>query len=160
PRRRPHARLALLELARDPGPAVVAIAGIAVAVGLGGFALAYRATLDRGHRDQAAQRVPLAATGVPGASLRTPLGVRSPAFWGHRPGVTAVLPVVRRSASWVVGPSTAPVTLLGLPAGAGLRPSPPRAPAGGRGFALAAGAPSLSVRARSTSSLVVTAVVR
>ncbi len=160
PRRRPYAGLALLELARDPGPAVVAIAGIAVAVGLGGFAVAYRATLERSRSDQATQRVPLAATVIPGRSSRSPLSVRPQAFWEHLPGVTAVLPVVRRSANWVVGPDTEPVTLLGLPAGGGLHPDSPRAPAGARGLRLATRARVLSVRARSTALVDVVAVVR
>ena len=153
-------RLALLELAREPGPAVIAIAGIAVAVGLGGFAAAYRATLDRSRDDQATQRVPLAATVVPGASLRSPLSVRSRAFWDRLPGVTAALPVVRRSASWVVGPDTAPVTLLGLPPGAGLHPGPPRAAPASGGVRLPADARTLSVRAQSSALLDVSAVVR
>ncbi len=160
PRGRPHARLALLELAREPGPATIAIAGIAVAVGLGGFAAAYRATLDRSRDDQATQRVPLAATVVPGASLQSPLSVRARAFWDRLPGVTAALPVVRRSASWVVGPDTAPVTLLGLPPGAGLDPSPPRATPSSGGIRLPADARTLSVRARSSALLDVSAVVR
>jgi hypothetical protein len=160
PRRRPYARLTLLELARDPGPAVIAIAGIAVAVGLGGFAVAYRATLHRSSDDQATQRVPLAATVVPGASLRSPLSARSPVFWERLPGVTAALPVVRRSANWVVGPDTEPVTILGLPAGRGLHPSPPRAAASSSGVRLPANARTLSVRARSTALLDVAAVVR
>jgi hypothetical protein len=160
PRRRPHARLALLELARDPGPAVIAVAGLAVAVGLGGFAVAYRATLDRSRGDQATQRVPLAATVTPGASLESPLSVRSQAFWRHLPGVTAALPVVRRSANWVVGPDSEPVTLLGLPAAAGLDPGPPRAPTSTAGIRLPPGARTLSVRSSATASLDVIAVVR
>src|SRR5579863_947965 len=45
-------RLALVNLARSPGVAALAIAFIAVATGLGGFALAYRSTLIRSAADQ------------------------------------------------------------------------------------------------------------
>jgi hypothetical protein len=52
-------RLASLTLARNPGYAVVATAFLVVSFGLALFAESYRATLARGERDQAAQRVPL-----------------------------------------------------------------------------------------------------
>ncbi len=97
PRRRPLLRVALLELAREPAPAVVAAAGLAVAVGLGGFAFAYRSTLERSRADQAAQRVPLAAVVTPGDSLASPLRVRPAAAWLDTPGVS-VVPVLRRNA--------------------------------------------------------------
>src|SRR5690349_10580710 len=53
------ARLAFVNLARSPGVQALAIAFIAVAIGLGGFALAYRSTLVGSAADQAADRVPL-----------------------------------------------------------------------------------------------------
>jgi hypothetical protein len=52
-------RLASLSLARNPGYAIVATAFLVVSFGLALFAESYRATLARGERDQAAQRVPL-----------------------------------------------------------------------------------------------------
>ena len=125
PRRRPHVRIALLELARDPAPAAIAAAGLAVAVGLGGFAFSYRATLDRSRHDQAVQQVPLAATVAPGPSLAAPLRAREPAAWRAVPGVEAVAPVIRREASAIVGPTRDPVTLLGVPSDGTVEPRPP-----------------------------------
>ncbi|MEO5575717.1 MAG: FtsX-like permease family protein [Gaiellaceae bacterium] len=52
-------RIASLTLARNPGYAVAATAFLVVSFGLALFAESYRATLARGERDQAAQRVPL-----------------------------------------------------------------------------------------------------
>ncbi len=114
PARAPLARVAVLQLAREPGPVAVAAAGLAVAVGLAGFAASYRATLDRSRGDQAAHRVPLAATVLPGPSLRSPLRSAPPATW-ERLGAT-VAPVVRRDAFALEGPTRSPVSLLGVPA--------------------------------------------
>lgn len=51
-------RLAALALARNPGPASVAVAFLVVSVGLALFAETYRSTLVRGQHDQAAFAVP------------------------------------------------------------------------------------------------------
>src|SRR5208282_1277922 len=67
------ARLALVNLARSPGGPALAIAFIAVAVGLGGFALAYTSTLISSAADQAADQVPLDALVSPGPDFSTPL---------------------------------------------------------------------------------------
>src|SRR5580704_13069444 len=75
------ARLAFVNLARSPGVQALAIAFIAVAVGLGGFALAYRSTLIRSAADQAADRVPLDALVSPGPDFRTPLELASLQRW-------------------------------------------------------------------------------
>jgi hypothetical protein len=52
------ARLAALSLARRPGHATMAVAFLAVSLGLALFAVAYRSTLAAGQRDQAAYAVP------------------------------------------------------------------------------------------------------
>lgn len=108
-------RLAFVGLARAPGPPSLAIAFIAVSFGLGGFALAYRATLLRGASDQAANQVPLDATVSAGADFTTPLEVASPAAWA---GLAAgsVAPVRRTQASFVSGANSVTVPALGVPA--------------------------------------------
>jgi hypothetical protein len=51
-------RLAAVSIARRPGPAIVASAFVIVSIGVALFAVSYRATLERGQRDQAAFAVP------------------------------------------------------------------------------------------------------
>ncbi len=116
------ARLALVGLARAPSGPSLAIAFIAVSTGLGGFALAYRATLTRGAADEAAARVPLDAIVSPGSDFTRPLDVASLAEWRTRVG-GAVEPVRRTEASFPSGAATATVPALGVPTGAlrGLR---------------------------------------
>ena len=65
-------RLAVLSLARRPGYAAVAAAFLVVSLGLALFAETYRATLERGERDEAAFAVPLDFT------LKEDLGVLTP----------------------------------------------------------------------------------
>jgi hypothetical protein len=108
-------RLALVGLARAPSLPSLAIAFIAVSIGLGGFALAYRATLVRGAADQAADRVPLDATVSPGADFKTPLQVAAPARW-RSIAAGAVLPVRRTEANYASGAATTTVPALGIPA--------------------------------------------
>ena len=66
------ARLAFVNLARSPGVQALAIAFIAVAIGLGGFALAYRSTLVRSAADQAADRRPARRACLAGAGFQHP----------------------------------------------------------------------------------------
>ena len=66
-------RIAFVGLARRPALPSLWVAFVAVAVGLGGFALSYRATLERSASDQAAAAVPLDAIVSPGPSFATPL---------------------------------------------------------------------------------------
>ena len=63
-----------------------------VSTGLGGFALAYRATLLRGSADQAAAQVPLDATVSPSAAFATPLELAPLSRWRALSGGT-VLPI-------------------------------------------------------------------
>jgi hypothetical protein len=112
-------RLALVGLARAPAAPSLAIAFIAVSVGLGGFALAYRATLLRGTADQAAQAVPLDATVSPAADFTTPLELAPLARWRSL-ARGEVLPVRRTDATFTSGGGTVTVPALGVPA-AGLR---------------------------------------
>jgi hypothetical protein len=109
-------RLALVNLARSPGVAALAIAFIAVATGLGGFALAYRSTLIRSAADQAADQVPLDALVSPGPDFRTPLQVAPLARW-QALSSGAVLPVRRTDANYTTGGATVTVPALGIPAG-------------------------------------------
>ena len=112
----PVVRLALVGLARAPGLPSLAIAFVAVSVGLGGFALAYRATLIRGSADQAADRVPLDATVSPGPNFNAPLAVAPLARWQALARGT-VAPVRRTEANYLRGSGTVTVPALGVPAG-------------------------------------------
>jgi hypothetical protein len=111
------ARLALVGLARSPAAPSLAIAFIAVSTGLGGFALAYRATLLRGTADQAADRVPLDAIVSPGPDFVRPLQLAPVDRWRAIAG-GAVVPVRRTEASYVSGGASVTVPALGVPASA------------------------------------------
>jgi hypothetical protein len=114
------ARLAFVNLARSPGVQALAIAFIAVATGLGGFALAYRSTLVRSAADQAADRVPLDALVSPGPDFSTPLEVAPLQRWQELAAsanqASAVLPVRRTDANYASGGGTVTVPALGVPA--------------------------------------------
>ncbi len=110
-------RLALVGLARAPGLPSLAIAFVAVSVGLGGFALAYRATLIRGSADQAADRVPLDAIVAAGPDFKTPSETAPPARWQTLARGT-VAPVRRTQANYLSGSGTVTVPALGIPTAA------------------------------------------
>ncbi len=110
-------RLALVGLARAPSAPALAAAFLAVSIGLGGFALAYRATLLRGAADQAADRVPLDGLIAPGPDFTRPLDVASLARWQRAQG-GMVWPVRRTDATYVSGGSSVTVPALGVPAAA------------------------------------------
>jgi hypothetical protein len=110
-------RLALVSLARSPAAPSLAIAFIAVSTGLGGFALAYRATLLRGTADQAADRVPLDAILAPGPDFTTPLELAPVARWRALAG-GPVFGVRRTDATFESGGATTTVPALGVPAAA------------------------------------------
>ena len=57
-RTRPRLRIALLSLARAPGEVALAVVFFVISIGIAVFALAYRATLVQGERDQARFAVP------------------------------------------------------------------------------------------------------
>ncbi|HEY3727631.1 MAG TPA: hypothetical protein VGL51_10685 [Solirubrobacteraceae bacterium] len=109
------ARLALVGLARAPVAPSLAIAFIAVSTGLAGFALAYRATLERGAADQAADQVPLDARLTPTPSFQTPLELAPLARWRRLAG-GSVLAVRRTDATFTSGASSVTVPALGIPA--------------------------------------------
>ena len=108
-------RLALVNLARSPMMPALAIAFVAVAVGLGGFALGYRSTLIRSAADQAADRVPLDALVSPGPDFSTPLELAPLQRWQALAG-GAVLPIRRTDANYTSGGGTVTVPALGVPA--------------------------------------------
>jgi hypothetical protein len=107
--------LALVGLARAPALPALAIAFIAVSIGLGGFALAYRATLIRGVADQSADQVPLDAIISPGPDFDTPLELAPLTRWRALAG-GSVLPVRRTDANYTSGNGTVSVPALGIPA--------------------------------------------
>ncbi len=110
-------RVAFVDLARQPALPSLWVAFVAVAVGLGGFALCYRATLERSASDQAAAAVPLDATVSPGPSFATPLTLAPPRRWDALArGVT--WPVRRAQATFVSGEASVTVPALGIPAAA------------------------------------------
>jgi hypothetical protein len=115
-------RLALVSLARAPTGPALAIACLAVSTGLGGFALAYRATLERGESDAAADRVPLDAVIGPSAAFTTPLALAPARRWQILAHGT-VLAVRRTDASYARGAAAVTVPAIGVPAAglAGIR---------------------------------------
>jgi hypothetical protein len=108
-------RLALVGLARAPAAPSLGIAFLAVSIGLGGFALSYRATLLRGTADQAANQVPLDAVLAPGADFTRPLQLAPIASW-QTLARGRVLPVRRTEATYANGGGTVTVPALGVPA--------------------------------------------
>ncbi len=164
-------RLALVDLARAPGAAAGAAAFLTISVGLGVFALSYRATLSREAADQAASQVPLDVTVAAGPSFAPPLALAPLARWRELAG-GAVLPVRRTEASFASGGATATVPLLGVPATglarlraagatAPLEPLEPRPPLRIPGPRLPAGTRALEVTAAATNiGLTLAAVLR
>ena len=108
-------RLALVNLARSPAVPALVIAFIAVATGLGGFALAYRSTLIRSAADQAADRVQLDVRVSPGPDFKTPLEVAALQRW-QALASGGVLPIRRTEANYTSGGETVTVPALGIPA--------------------------------------------
>ncbi|MGN6868658.1 MAG: hypothetical protein ACTHMY_09670 [Solirubrobacteraceae bacterium] len=107
-------RLALVSLARAGGPAAGAIAFVAVSIALAGFALSFRATLTRGAADQAADRVPLDALIAPGQSFTRPTDLAPLARW-RALSHGAAFPVRRTDATYLSGPATVTMPMLGVP---------------------------------------------
>ena len=110
-------RVAFVDLARQPGLPSLWVAFVAVAVGLGGFALCYRATLQRSASDQAAAAVPLDAIVSPGPSFAAPLTLASLSRWDALARGVA-WPVRRTQATFVSGDASVTVPALGVPAAA------------------------------------------
>jgi hypothetical protein len=108
------ARLALVSLSRAGGPAAAAIAFMAVSTALAGFALSFRVTLVRGAADQAADRVPLDALIAPGQSFTRPTDVEPLSRW-RALSQGAVFPVRRTEATYLSGPASVTVPMLGVP---------------------------------------------
>ena len=108
-------RIASLSLARSPGYAVAATAFLVVSFGLALFAEAYRATLSRGERDQAAQRVPLDY--VVREDLRRLIPVQDAATLARFRSLpeTDVEPVLRLTGGVGRLEGESGITLLGLP---------------------------------------------
>jgi hypothetical protein len=110
-------RVAFVDLARQPALPSLWVAFVAVAVGLGGFALCYRATLQRSTSDQAAAAVPLDAIVSPGPSFATPLTLAPLSRWDALARGVA-WPVRRTQATFVSGDASVTVPALGVPAAA------------------------------------------
>ncbi|HEY6523097.1 MAG TPA: hypothetical protein VIY10_04960 [Solirubrobacteraceae bacterium] len=138
-------RMAFVGLARRPALPSLWVAFVAVAVGLGGFALSYRATLERSASDQAAAAVPLDAIVSPGPTFATPLMLAPPGRWDALARGVA-WPVRRTQATFVSGDASVTVPALGVPAAAlarlhGWRTSDGSAPLGTLARRLAPTAP-------------------
>jgi hypothetical protein len=110
-------RVALVGLARRPSLPSLWVAFVAVAIGLGGFALCYRATLERSASDQAAAAVPLDALVSPSASFATPLSLAPLGRWSALAHGRA-WPVRRTQATYVSGDASVTVPAVGVPAAA------------------------------------------
>ena len=113
----PVIRLALVGLARSPVAPALAVAFVAVSTGLAGFAVGYRATLQRGAADQAAQQVGLDARIGPSASFTRPLDVATPRRWRALAGTRSrVLAVRRTDGALPLSGNTITLPVLGVPA--------------------------------------------
>jgi hypothetical protein len=113
----PVIRLALVGLARSPVAPALAVAFIAVSTGLAGFALSYRATLQRGAADEAVQQVGLDARIGPSASFTRPLDMATRSRWRALAGTgSRVLAVRRTDASLPLSGNTITLPVLGVPA--------------------------------------------
>jgi hypothetical protein len=109
-------RLAGVSLDRSPGAAGIAVGFLALAVALAGLAEAYRSTLATGERDQAAFAVPTDV--VVREDLRSLVPVLRAApleRYAALPGVEAVYPVTRLTASAGPAAAVSGVTVLGVP---------------------------------------------
>jgi hypothetical protein len=111
-------RLALVDLARSPVAPALAVAFVAVSTGLGGFALGYRATLERGAADEAAQQVPLDARIGPSTGFVRPLQMAGVARWQALSAGGRVLSVRRTDASLPLNGNNITIPALGVPASA------------------------------------------
>jgi hypothetical protein len=113
----PVVRLALVGLARSPVAPALAVAFVAVSTGLAGFALGYRATLQRGAVDEATQAVGLDARVGESADFTRPLEMAAASRWRALAGPgSRVLAVRRTDASLPLNGDTTTLPLLGVPA--------------------------------------------
>ena len=110
-------RIAVIDLARRPALPSLWVAFVAVAVGLGGFALCYRATLQRSAADQAAATVPLDATVSPGPSFASPITLAPLSRWDALARGVA-WPVRRTQATFINRDASVTVPALGVPTAA------------------------------------------
>jgi hypothetical protein len=114
----PSVRLAIVSLGREGGRPTLAAAFLVAGIGLGVFAVAYRATLAQGEHDQAAFQVPLDYTLSEGAALRLPLQAAPLSAYRRLAPGTLAAPVVRSAATAPAPGLPAQATVLGVPAGA------------------------------------------
>jgi hypothetical protein len=110
-------RIAVVSVAREPLPAAIAAAFLAVALGLGFFATAYGQTLRAGQTDQADFAVPADVTLAEGPQLVRPLDAASLEQYQRLAGGTIAMPVLRLSATAAAtGTRPVDITTLALPA--------------------------------------------
>ena len=110
-------RIAVVSVAREPLPAAIAAAFLAVALGLGFFATAYGQTLRTGQSDQADFAVPADITLAEGPQLVRPLDAASLEQYQRLAGGTVAMPVLRLSATAAAtGTRPVDITALALPA--------------------------------------------
>ena len=110
------ARLAVLSLARRPSRAAVVVAFLVVSLGLGAFAMAYRATLASNQREQAAFRVPLDVTFREDLTKLVPVLRAAPLSRYEELG--RAFPVLRSTADAGQTSRLTGLTLLGVPSSA------------------------------------------
>jgi hypothetical protein len=111
----PSLRLALLSLARSPGRVVLSVVFFTLSVGIALFAVAYRATLERGEQEQARYAVP--APFVLQESLTQLVTVQQAAPAKQYASLGHVTPVLRDS-GYVAGGAGRDFALLALPSSA------------------------------------------
>jgi hypothetical protein len=111
----PALRLALLSLARSPGRVVLSVVFFTLSIGIALFAVAYRATLEHGEREQARYAVP--APFVLQESLTQLVTVQEAATAKQYASLGPVTSVLRDS-GYVAGGAGRDFTLLALPSAA------------------------------------------
>ncbi len=109
-------RLAALSLARNPGRAEVAVAFLVVSLGLSLFAAAYRGTLERGQRDQAAFVAPTDFLLREDLTQLVPVRRVASADTLRQLGASQALPVIRLSGNVRRLEGSRGLQLLGVPA--------------------------------------------
>ena len=111
----PSLRLALLSLARSPGRVLLSVVFFVLSIGVALFAIAYRATLERGETEQAHYAVP--ASFVLQENLQRLVPIQQAATPAQYASLGRATPVLRDS-GFITADRGRGFTLLALPAGA------------------------------------------
>jgi hypothetical protein len=110
----PALRLALLSLARAPGRVLLSVVFFVLSIGVALFAIAYRATLERGETEQARYAVPAAF--VLQENLEKLVTIQQAASPAQYASLGRATPVLRDPTGYITADRGRDFTLLALPA--------------------------------------------